>query len=84
MSRWLYAIAGGLLGGVAASLANHLFPGYWTDRAALVPELILFALVGMLVGAVPLAFPFKPRKTALLAFLLSAAFSWWVIVLNFR
>ena len=84
MARWFAAIAGGLLGGVAATLANHLFPGCYTVHANIMIDFFLFALIGMLVGAIPLAFPFKPRKTALLAFLLSAAFSWWVIVLNFR
>ena len=84
MTRWFGAASGGLVGGVAAALANHLFPGRWTDHGTFLPELILFALVGLLVGAIPLAFAFKSRKTVIVAFLLSVAVSWWIITLNFR
>ncbi len=37
-----------------------------------------------IIGAIPLAFAFKSRKTAIAAFLLSVAVSWWIITLNFR
>ena len=82
LAHWFGAVSSGLIGGVAAVLANHLFPGRWTNHGTILPELILFAMVGLLVGAIPLAF--KSRKTAFIAFLLSAAVSWWIITLNFR
>ena len=84
MARWFGAVSSGLIGGIAAVIANHLFPGRWTDHGTFLPELILFALVGLLIGAIPLAFAFKSRKTAIAAFLLSVAVSWWIITLNFR
>ena len=82
--RWFVSVFSGLLGGVAAHQVNHLFPGEWTLHSDWLPGMFLFSLVGMLVGAIPLAFPLKPRTTAILAFVFSAAFSWFIIVNNFR
>jgi hypothetical protein len=84
ISRWFAAVFSGLLGGVAAHQVNHLFPGKWTLHSDWLPGMFLFSLVGMLVGAIPLAFPLKPRTTVILAFVFSATFSWLIIVNNFR
>ena len=84
MSRWFASVFSGLLGGVAAHQVNHLFPGKWTLHSDWLPGLLLFGLGGMLVGAIPLMFPLKPRTTAILAFFLSTAFAWLIIVNNFR
>ena len=84
MIRWFASVFSGLLGGIAAHQVNHLFPGEWTWHAEWLLGLFLFSLVGMLVGAIPLAFNLKLRTTAILAFVLSAAFSWLIIVNNFR
>lgn len=84
MLRWFAAVVSGLLGGVAAHQVNHLFPGSHTYHGEWLPCLLLFSLIGMLVGAIPLVFPLKPRLTAILAFVLSAAFSWWLIANVFR
>ena len=82
--RWFASVFSGLLGGIAAHQVNHLFPGEWTRRSEWLLGLLLFSLVGMFVGAIPLAFNLKPRTAAILAFVLSAAFSWLIIVNNFR
>jgi hypothetical protein len=84
MLRWFTAVVSGLLGGVAAHQVNHLFPGSHTYHGEWLPCLLLFSLIGMLVGTVPLAFTLKPRTTAFLAWIVSAAFSWFIIVNNFR
>ena len=84
MFRWFAAVACGLLGGIAAHQLNYLFPGSRTSYADWLGGLLLFSLVGMLVGAIPLAFPLKLRMTAIFSFILSAAFSWWIIVNVFR
>ena len=84
MIRWFASVFSGLLGGVAAHQVNHLFPGEWTLHSDWLPGMFLFSLVGMLVGAIPLAFPVKPRTTVILAFVFSATFSWLIIVNNFR
>lgn len=82
--RWFVSVASGLVGGVAAHQVNHLFPGEWTRHSDWLPGMLLFGLVGMLVGATPLVLPLKPRTTAVLALILSGAFSWWIIVNIFR
>jgi hypothetical protein len=84
MARWLSSVASGLLGGVAAVQVNYIFPGERTLHSYWLSILLLFSLIGMLVGAIPLVFPLKPRMTAILAFVLSAAFSWWLIANVFR
>lgn len=84
MARWFSSVGSGLLGGVAALQVNHLFPGEWTHHSEWLPCLLLFSLVGMLVGTIPLAFFTKSRTAAIFAFILSAAFSWLIIVNNFR
>ena len=84
MLRWFAAVVSGLLGGVAAHQVNHLFPGSHTYHGEWLPCLLLFSLIGMLVGPVPLAFTLKPRTTAFLAWIVAAVFSWFIIVNNFR
>ena len=84
MARWFSSVASGLLGGVAAVQVNYIFPGERTLHSYWLSILLLFSLIGMLVGAIPLVFPLKPRMTTILAFVLSAAFSWWLIANVFR
>ena len=84
MARWFSSVASGLLGGVAAVQVNYLFPSERTLHSYWLSILLLFSLIGMLVGTVPLAFTLKPRTTAFLAWIVSAAFSWFIIVNNFR
>ncbi len=84
MARWVSSVGSGLLGGVAALQVNHLFPGEWTRHSEWLPCMLLFSLVGMLIGTIPLAFFTKSRTAAVFAFVLSAAFSWFIIVNNFR
>ena len=84
MARWFSSVASGLLGGVAAVQVNYLFLSERTLHSYWLSILLLFSLIGMLVGAIPLVCPLKPRLTAILAFVLSAAFSWWLIANVFR
>ena len=84
MPRWLAAVAGGLLGGLAACLANHLFPGAFTLRNKWAAESLLMALLGVPIGSIALAFSPSPRKAFLVALPLSAAVSWWIVTWNFR
>ena len=84
MARWFSSVASGLLGGVAAVQVNYLFPSERTLHSYWLSILLLFSLIGMLVGTVPLAFTLKPRTTAFLAWIVAAVFSWFIIVNNFR
>ncbi len=84
ITRWFSAVASGLLGGVTAHQVNHLFPGYMTFHSDWLFGMFFFGLIGMLVGAIPLAFHLKSRTTAIIAFIFSAAFSWFVIAGSFR
>ena len=84
MPRWLAAVAGGSLGGLAACLANHLFPGTFTARNQFLAEAILMAFLGMPVGCVALVFSHRSPKVLLLSFSLSLAVSWLIISWNFR
>ena len=82
--RWFASVAGGLLGGVAAQTVNHLFPGRWTNHANLLADLVIFGLVGMLFGVIPLVFSLKARTSAILALILSSALTWLIVASSFR
>ena len=83
-ARWLAALGGGVAGAAAVCVANHLFPGRYTDAYDFAPELLLMCLVGAPVGLIALAFRSRLRWTVFFAFALSLVFVGWGVLPNFR
>ena len=77
-------LGGGVAGAAAVCVANHLFPGCYTDAYDFAPELLLMCLVGAPVGLIALAFRSRLRWTVFFAFALSVVFVGWGVLPNFR